>query len=334
MLPDNAEKLDSREQHYWIESPSRGMRLFLRYLPSISRQSMRVRAGPVRSRCDLSAGAVYRAPLGWLFLAGRSLRRGIRRLGIRLSLLWILRQLSRNDRATGDEPVALPHSGCKRTVRGSGPVHSSMARCAETIYHPPLLEFYVERPFRRTTPHNGGPHCALWRHRQPPAAPAWRIVAVEDQWARFVEDVSRLEQPVLLPAHFDEWSERYLDADPDSRSREPAGVKTPTGPFTDILHGWHGALAYEPALYRLRSQSFAANGTDSLATTTPDGYSKLSVVRLSSVTSRSARATHLMDLEVMRYALYRESIAFLAMMRARYRSRHETISVGATTKRR
>jgi hypothetical protein len=151
-----------------------------------------------------------------------------------------------------------------------------MARCAETIYHPPLLEFYVERPFRRTTPHNGGPHCALWRHRQPPAAPAWRIVTVEDQWARFVEDVSRLEQPVLLPAHFDEWSERYLDADPDSRSREPAGVKTPTGPFTDILHGWHGALAYEPALYRLRSQSFAANGTDSLATTTPDGYSTLS----------------------------------------------------------
>ena len=27
---------------------------------------------------------------------------------------------------------------------------------------------------------------------------------------------------------------------PTVAARDPAGVKTPTGPFTDILHAWHG----------------------------------------------------------------------------------------------
>jgi len=88
------------------------------------------------------------------------------------------------------------------------------------------------------------------RYEKPPAAPAWRVVTVEDQWVRFVEDVPPHEQPVLSRAHFEEWGERYLDSDPESRGRDPVGVKIPTGPFTDILHAWHGDLAYDPALVR------------------------------------------------------------------------------------
>jgi pimeloyl-ACP methyl ester carboxylesterase len=75
-------------------------------------------------------------------------------------------------------------------------------------------------------------------------------VTVEDQWKRFIEDVPANEPPVLSQAHFDEWGERYLDTDPESRDREPAGVKIPTGPFADILSAWHGRLAYDPGLVR------------------------------------------------------------------------------------
>ena len=148
MIHKSAQKLDLREQHYWIDSPRQGMQLFLRYLP---------------------------APAG--LFAGR---------------------------------------------------HPAM------VDRMVLFGAIARRPPRR--------------YEKPPTAPAWRIVTVEDQWARFVEDVPRHERPVLSRANFDEWSERYLDSDPDSRTRELAGVKTPTGPFTDILHAWHGNLAYDPGL--------------------------------------------------------------------------------------
>jgi heme-degrading monooxygenase HmoA len=149
------------------------------------------------------------------------------------------------------------------------------------------------------------------RYEKPPTTPAWRIVTVEDQWARFVEDVPPHEQPVLSRAHFDEWSERYLDTDPDSRGREPAGVKTPTGPFTDILHAWHGNLAYDPA--RVQAPVAIIRGEwdgligDEDARWLFDAFTASPIKR----DIKISRGTHLMHLEAMRYALYRESIAFL-----------------------
>ena len=50
---------------------------------------------------------------------------------------------------------------------------------------------------------------------------------------------------VLSRKHFNEWGERYLDSDPDSRTRTPAGVKTPLGPFSEIIKAWHGQLGYD-----------------------------------------------------------------------------------------
>src|SRR4029077_6501188 len=47
MLHRNVQKLDPREQHCWIESPRRGMQLFLRYLPPLTRQTHE--GGPVLS---------------------------------------------------------------------------------------------------------------------------------------------------------------------------------------------------------------------------------------------------------------------------------------------
>jgi pimeloyl-ACP methyl ester carboxylesterase len=148
-------------------------------------------------------------------------------------------------------------------------------------------------------------------YEKPPTAPAWRVVTLEDQWGRFVEDVPPGEPPVLSRLHFEEWGERYLDADPDSRRRDPPGVKIPTGPFTDILHAWHGDLGYDPALVRA-PVAIVRGEWDGLI---PDEDARwLFDAFAASPLKRDikiSRATHLMHLEAMRFALYRESIAFL-----------------------
>jgi pimeloyl-ACP methyl ester carboxylesterase len=144
-----------------------------------------------------------------------------------------------------------------------------------------------------------------------PPAPAWRIVTLANQWARFIEDVPAGEPPVLSRAHFDEWGERYLDSDSASRSRDPIGVKVPTGPFNDIRHAWHGAFPYDPG--QLRAPVAIIRGEwDGLI---PDADARwlFDAIKASPMKRdiKIGHATHLMHLEAMRYALYRESIAFL-----------------------
>jgi heme-degrading monooxygenase HmoA/pimeloyl-ACP methyl ester carboxylesterase len=80
--------------------------------------------------------------------------------------------------------------------------------------------------------------------------PAWRLIFLEDQWKRFTETVPRGEPPVLLRRHFGEWGEGYLDPDPQSRTRSPAAVKVPSGPFQDIYDAWSGELSCDPSLVR------------------------------------------------------------------------------------
>src|SRR5262249_30968673 len=149
------------------------------------------------------------------------------------------------------------------------------------------------------------------RYEKPPSAPAWRVVTLEDQWARFVEDVPRDRPPALSRAHFDEWGERYLDSDSESRGRQPAGVKIPTGPFVDILRAWHGELAYDPG--RVQAPVAIIRGEwdglipDADAAWLFDAFKASPIKR----DIKISRGTHLMHLEAMRYALYRESIAFL-----------------------
>jgi hypothetical protein len=136
-------------------------------------------------------------------------------------------------------------------------------------------------------------------------------VTVEDQWNRFVEDVPANEPPVLSQIHFDEWSQRYLDSDPDSRSPDPSGVKTPLGPFSEIIKAWHGQLAYDPA--QVRSPVAIVRGEwdglmlDDDAHWLFDAFTHAPAKR----DIKIGRGTHLMHLEVMRSALWQESISFL-----------------------
>jgi len=169
--------------------------------------------------------------------------------------------------------------------------------------HPTLVDRLVLfAPIARRDPRRYALH---------PDGPAWRIVSAEDQWARFVEDLPPNEAPVLSKVHFDDWARRYLDSDPRSRSRNPAGVKTPSGPFVEILRAWHGELAYEPA--RVSAPVAILRGawdglvTDADARWLFDAFSHSPVKR----DVKIGRGTHLMHLETMRAALWRESATFL-----------------------
>jgi pimeloyl-ACP methyl ester carboxylesterase len=150
------------------------------------------------------------------------------------------------------------------------------------------------------------------RYETAPSAPAWRIITVEDQWKRFVEDVPQNATPVLSRRHFDEWGGRYLDSDAASRTRTPAGVKVPLGPFNDILRAWHGDLAYDPA--QVRAPIAIIRGEwdglipDEDARWLFDAFTASPVKRDIKIN----RATHLMHFELMRPVLYRETNEFLA----------------------
>jgi len=116
---------------------------------------------------------------------------------------------------------------------------------------------------------------------------------------------------VLSRIHFEEWAERYLDSDVESRRRDPAGVKTPLGPFSEIIRAWHGQLAYDPA--QVRAPVAIIRGEwdglmqDDDARWLFDAFKQSAVRR----DIKIGRGTHLMHLECMRFALWRESINFL-----------------------
>jgi hypothetical protein len=93
--------------------------------------------------------------------------------------------------------------------------------------------------------------CSDDRHFIDPQARSQRaafLVSRSPERAVAVSAISpRNEPPVLSRLHFDGWGERYLDSGSESRARDPAGVKTPLGPFSEIVKAWHGQLAYDPS---------------------------------------------------------------------------------------
>jgi pimeloyl-ACP methyl ester carboxylesterase len=152
--------------------------------------------------------------------------------------------------------------------------------------------------------------------RSPPAErvklPAWRLISLRDQWDRFTADVPAGELPVLSRDHFATWAEAYLDCDPASRTRSPPAVKVPSGAFQDIFDAWAGELAFDPGLVRAHV-AIIRGEWDGMCT---DADAHWLFEGLSAAASRRdikiGRATHLMLLESGRFALYRETGAFLS----------------------
>jgi len=148
---------------------------------------------------------------------------------------------------------------------------------------------------------------------EPPAlsAPAWELVTIAQQHARFVRAVPEGEPGVLIEADFPAWSEAYLDSDSESRRRTPYAVKVPGGPSADIAAAWAGRLPYAPQ--HIRAPTMIIWGE--WDRTSPDrdmmwlkdhltGAWRVEMVKV-------PRATHLMHLESGRLELYAATERFL-----------------------
>jgi pimeloyl-ACP methyl ester carboxylesterase len=310
------QKLDPREEHFRVASPHRG--LFLRYLPPD-------RATPPCGRAVLYVhGGTFPSALSIAHrFDGRSWRDELCAAGFHV---WGLDfhgfGLSGRYPEMAEPAEAYPPLGraaeCSRQLEAAVrfiverlgvPLVSLVAhswgtivagefagRCPELVDRLVFFGAIAERP----------------RQGEPTRLPAWRLISLQDQWTRFVAEVPAGAAPVLSPRHFAEWGEAYLDTDPASRTRIPAAVKTPSGAFQDIFDAWAGELAYDPA--RIAAPVAIIRGEwDGMCT---DADARWLFDALSASPDRRdikiARATHLMHLEENRFALYRETEAFLS----------------------
>jgi hypothetical protein len=100
--------------------------------------------------------------------------------------------------------------------------------------------------------------------------------------------------------------------DADSRRRSPAAVKVPSGPFQDIFDAWTGQFAYDPAHLKVPIAIIRGEWDNYCSDT--DAHWLFNALSASPMRRdiKIGRRTHLMHLEAMRGALYRESIAFLS----------------------
>jgi pimeloyl-ACP methyl ester carboxylesterase len=313
------QKLDPREQHFRIPGPREKMSLFLRFLPAANTPFQ-----PRRAVLYVH-GATFPSALSIAHrFDGRSWRDALNDAGFDV---WGLdfygfghsdRYLEMDQPPADNPPLCTAADASQQLEAAVGFIlghqgldqlslisHSwgSMPAGLLAARHPRLIDRIVMfAPIARRGPR---------RYEAPPAFPAWRIVTSEDQWKRFIEDVPAHEPPVLSRLHFEAWSARYLDSDPESRSRDPAGVKTPVGPFAEIIRAWHGLLAYDPSQLRapvaiIRGEWDGLVGDDD-ARWLFDALAQAPVKR----DIKIGRGTHLMHLEAMRKALWRESIGFL-----------------------
>jgi pimeloyl-ACP methyl ester carboxylesterase len=316
-MVSNIPKLDPREQHFRIPGPHAGLNLFLRYLPAVN---------SVQRPVLYVHGATFPSALSIAHrFDGRSWRDALCDAGCDV---WAFdfQGFGHSDRYAEMDMDPNAHPPLCNAVDAAEQLElvvrfileqQSVARLALISHswgsmpagrfaakHPGLVDRWVLfGPIARRPPR---------RYEQAQAAPAWRTVTVEDQWKRFVEDVPQGATQVLSRRHFEEWGERYLDSDAASRTYTPVGVKVPLGPFNDILRAWHGDLEYDPA--RVRAPIAIIRGEwDGLVPDEDAGWLfdafEASPIRRD---IKIKRATHLMHLELMRSALYRETNEFLA----------------------
>ncbi len=311
-----AQGLDPREEHFRVPSPHAGLSLFLRYLPPL-------RDAAPRGKTVLYVhGGTFSSGLSIAHrFDGRSWRDALGDAGFHV---WGLDfhgfGLSDPYPEMAEPAEAHPPLGraadCSRQLEAAVsficqqqnvPAISLVCHSWGTIVAgefagrcPELVDRMVFfGPIARRQPAGGQQRL-----------PGWRLISLRDQWDRFVADVPAGAAPVLSKRHFDEWGERYLDSDPESRTRSPAAVKAPSGAFQDIYDSWAGELAYDPA--RVRAPTAIIRGEwDGMC---PDADARWLFDALGSAEKRDikiARATHLMHLEENRTALYRETECFL-----------------------
>jgi pimeloyl-ACP methyl ester carboxylesterase len=140
---------------------------------------------------------------------------------------------------------------------------------------------------------------------------AWYPLDIEAQHRRFVEDLPTDHTPVLLDRHFDRWASSYLDSEPRCPVIGAPTVRTPAGPVADISAAWAGELPYDPT--RIQAPLCIIRGEWDSLCTDADALWLWDALELASLKRdvKVGKGTHLLHLEEGRYALYRETIAFL-----------------------
>lgn len=316
-MPLTLPKLDPKEEHFRIASPSEGLTLFLRYLPPNARQT-----GVSKIVLYVHGGSFPSALSVAHRFDGRSWRDELTDAGFHV---WGLDFLG--------------FGGSDRYLEMGEPADHNPVLCrAEAASQ------QIERAVRFISDHHGAPRISIiahswgtiaagrfagrcpdlverlvffgpvtWRPKraEPQAFPAWRLVSLKDQWDRFTAEVPSGEPAVLSKRHFEEWGSLYMDTDSESRTRSPASVKLPSGPWQDIADAGAGDLAYDPGLIQA-PVAIIRGEWDSLATDV-DAHWLFDALKASPMIRdvKIGRATHLMHLEENRYALYREAQTFL-----------------------
>lgn len=313
-----APKLDPKEEHYRIPGPREGLSLFLRFLPAANASSLRRTVLYVHGATFPSALSIAHR------FDGKSWRDALNEAGFDV---WALdfygfghsdRYIEMDHPAAESAPLCVAQDAAQQVETAVHFIlrHQQLERLSLISHswgsmpaglfagaNPDLTDRLVLfGPIGRRGPR---------RYETPATFPGWRIITIDDQWHRFIEDVPANEPPVLSRKHFDEWGKRYLDSDPESRTREPAGVKTPLGPFSEIIKAWHGQLGYDPG--KVRAPVAIIRGewdglmTDGDARWLFDAFTHSPIKR----DIKIGRGTHLMHLEATRPGLWRESINFL-----------------------
>jgi pimeloyl-ACP methyl ester carboxylesterase len=314
-----SQTLDRNEQHFRIPSPLSGLRLFLRYAPPTRRP-----AGAPKVVLYVHGGTFPSALSIAHRFNGRSWRDELCAAGFHV---WGLDfhgfgNLSdpypeMAEAADGHAPLGRAESACRQLEAAARFIaeHHGVSRISLIAHSWGTI---VTGRFAGRSPELVdrlvffGPIVRRIRRGAAQRLPAWRLISLKDQWDRFVADVPQGEAPVLSKLHFEDWGERYLDVDPESRERSPAAVKTPSGAIQDIFDAWAGALAYDPAL--IRAPIAIIRGEWDSYCNDDDARWLFDALKASPVRRdiKIARATHLMHLEENRYVLYREAETFLS----------------------
>jgi pimeloyl-ACP methyl ester carboxylesterase len=310
-------KLDPTEEHYFVSAPTQGKKLFLRYMPACPSYKGRrkvvlyIHGGTFPSACSIAHRFDGRSWRDELVDGGFDV------WGLDFQGFGFSDNYSEMDQSAEDKAAlgiaGLASEQLETAVRFICEHHgvikiSIIAHSWGTIavgllagQRPDLFDRLV---FLAPI---------AWRSKQSEAItyPAWRLVSVNDQWSRFTQDVPPGEPAVLDLGAFTEWGERFLDSDGESRTRSPAAVKTPSGPWQDIAWAWAGQLGYNPAA--VLSPVEIIHGEWDKASTDDDARWLFNALRNSPMKRevKISRATHLMHLEEARFELYRETETFL-----------------------
>jgi pimeloyl-ACP methyl ester carboxylesterase len=306
----NAPKLDPRETHARIPSPHSGLHLFLRHLPPTEGASPRGVVLYVHGGTFSSALSIAHR------FDGRSWRDELCDAGFHV---WGL-DFHGFDRFSDPYPDTGARTAPGRTADASRQLEHAV-RFILAQHGVARLSLIAHSWGTMVSGHLAGRCSGLIdrivffgpiarRNPLTDAAqlPAYRLISLQDQWDRFTADVPPDQAPVLSRRHFDEWGQAYLDCDPESRNRQPAAVKTPSGAFQDIFDAWAGTLPYDPNL--VQAPVAIIRGEWDSMSTDADAASLLDTIPVAR-DFKIPRATHLMHLEENRYALYREAAAFL-----------------------